>query len=90
MELYRRYVSKSAAELDMLSIDVRPGTLVAWDKGASSRDPARSRDWPGLVIKIEVAAVETYDKRWHEIMVTVVTPERRIRRYNARCIKRHR
>lgn len=74
----------------MHNVDVRPGTLVVWDKGTSSLDPVRPRDWPGLVIKVEVVGIETNAAWWYEVRATIITPERRIRRYNARFVRRHR
>ncbi len=85
-----RYALKRDAEAGMHDVDVRPGTLVTWDKGTSSLDPVRPRDWPGLVIKIEVVDIDTNAARWYEVRVTTITPERRIRRYNARFVRRRR
>jgi hypothetical protein len=84
MEIQNVFTSQAAAEAALNSMTAKPGTMVRWDLGTTSMNPARPRDWPALLVSITIVL---YSRSVYTIIANVLTPEKRLRRYNARCLR---
>lgn len=85
MEIMSAYASRIDAEAALASLTLEPGAVVCWDRGTSSREPARPCDWLALVLAL---CIEEHTDGMYAVMAFVLTPGRRVRRYNARFVRR--
>lgn len=94
-EALRHYTQRSGS--------ARPGDMLVWDKGTSSREHSRPEEWPALLITIKVVKFAKLNRQasnvWLDdrdsdssqvhsvIMALVLTRNMRLKHFNARFVR---